>query len=136
LRDAWVRQSVTKGCLDPGALLGDGAGELDERLESAAAGPLQPGAQQRDRVVESDAVDLAELPGEQVGAVQPVVELLDAAELELLLLGEVAAVLPQREPGALELGRELLVAGAARLVSDLATDVIQRVGRQVDEMIG
>ena len=71
LLDACVQQSVAKGRLDPRALLGDRASELDERLQAASSGPLQPGVEQRDRVVESDAVDLAELLREQVGAVQP-----------------------------------------------------------------
>ena len=107
LLDASVRQPVPNGRLDTVPLLGDRAGELDERFESAAPGPAQPRVEQRDRVLESDAVDLAQLLGEQVGAVQLLVELLDARELDLLLLGQVARVLPEREPGALELGGEL-----------------------------
>ena len=58
--------------------------------------------------------------------VQPLVELLDAGELELLALGEVAWVLPEREPGALELFGELLLALAASLVPDLAADLVER----------
>ena len=85
-------------------------------------------------MVERDAVDLAQLLGEQVGAVEPLVELLDAGELELLALGQVARVLPQREPGALELLGELGLALAARLVPDLAADLVQRVGGQLDEV--
>jgi hypothetical protein len=53
-------------------------------------------------VIGGDAVDLAKLLGEEVGAVQPLVGLLDAGELELLALGEVAGVLPEHEPGAFE----------------------------------
>jgi hypothetical protein len=74
--------------------------------------------------------------GEEVGAVEPVVELLEASELEPLALGQVARVLPQRESGALEFARELGLADAARIVPDLAADLIQRVGGQLDEMIG
>jgi hypothetical protein len=44
---------------DSGALFGDRAGELDERLEAAAARPRQPGVQQRAGVLCRDAVDLA-----------------------------------------------------------------------------
>ena len=55
---------------DPGALIGDRAGELDERLQPAAASPLQPPLEQRDRGVGGESVDLAQLLFEQVGAVQ------------------------------------------------------------------
>ena len=79
-----------------------------------------------------DAVDLAELLGEQVSSVQALVELLDASELELLARGQVLGVLPEREPGALELFREPLLALAASLVPDLATDLIERVGGGLD----
>jgi hypothetical protein len=59
---------------------------------------------------------------------------LDAGELELLAFGEVAGVLPEHEPGAFELGGELLLPAAARLVPDLAADVVERVGGQLDEV--
>lgn len=134
LLDACVRQAVLDRGLDPGTLLGDRAGELDERLETAPAGPAQPGVEQHDRLLVADAVDLAGVLAEQVGAVQPLVALLDPGELELLALGEVARVLPERESGALERGRELLLPGAASLVADLAADVIARVGRELDKV--
>src|SRR4051795_5108224 len=60
-----------------------------------------------------DPVDLAQLLGEQVGAEEPLVQLLDAGELELLALGEVPHVLPQREPGALQLLGQERAAGRA-----------------------
>jgi len=62
------------------------------------------------------------------------VELLDAGELELLALGEVAGVLPQREPRALELAGELGLPLTACLVPHLAADLVQRVGRQGEEV--
>jgi hypothetical protein len=37
--------------LGPDALLGDPAGELDERLEAAPPSPLQPAVEQLERVV-------------------------------------------------------------------------------------
>jgi len=45
--DARVGEPVLDRCFDPGPLLGDRAGELDERLEAAAPRPGQPGVQQR-----------------------------------------------------------------------------------------
>ena len=92
---------MPNGRLDPRTLLGDGACELDERRQARSPGPGEPGVEQRDRVGEPYAVDLAQLLGEQVGAVEPLVELLDAGELELLALGQVLGVLPECEPGAL-----------------------------------
>ena len=68
----------------------------------------------------ADAIDLAQLLGEEVGAVQALVGLLDACELELLAVGQVAGVLPQREAGAFEIFGELFVTGAAGFVPDLA----------------
>ena len=55
-------------------------------------------------------VDLAQLLLEQVRAVQPGVGLLDRGELRGLAVGEVLGVLPDREPGALQLAGELEVA--------------------------
>ena len=81
-----------------------------------------------------DAVDLAQLLGEQVGAVQALVELLDASELELFALGQVLGVLPEREPGFLELFGELLLALAASLIPDLAADLIERVCGGLDDV--
>ena len=46
----------------------------------------------------------------------------------------VASVLPQREPGALELLGELLVAGASGLVPHLAPDLVERVGGGLDDV--
>ena len=88
LLDAGVREPVAYRGFDPGTLVGDGACELDERCESAASGPCEPCVEQRDRFLERYPVDLAELLGEEVGAVEPLVELLDAGELELLALGQ------------------------------------------------
>ena len=52
----------------------------------------------------------------------------------MLAGGEVLGVLPQREAGALEVARELGLAAAARLVPDLATDLIKRVGGELDHV--
>jgi len=52
----------------------------------------------------------------------------------LLAVGEVLSVLPEREPGALEVLGELLIAGAAGFVPDLAADLIQRIGGGFDDM--
>jgi hypothetical protein len=95
LLDPSVAQPVLDRRLDPGSLFGDGARELDERLQATLAGPGQPRVEQCDRLPERDAVDLAQLLGEQVGAVELLVELLDAGELELLAVGQVLRVLPQ-----------------------------------------
>ena len=134
LFDGGVGELVGDRRLDHSALLGDPAGDLDERLEPAASCPFQPCLEQREGMVGGDAVDLAQLLAEQVGAVQPLVELLDAGELELLALGEVLGVLPEREPGAFELARELRLALAAGLVPHLATDLVQRVGGGLDDV--
>ena len=54
------------------ALLGDAAGELDERLQPASSGPLQPAVEQRERVLERvGVVDGAELLFEPVGPAPP-----------------------------------------------------------------
>jgi hypothetical protein len=74
------------------------------------------------------------LLGKEVGAVQALVGLLDACELELLMLAEVGGVLPEHEAGAFEILRELLVAGAAGFVPDLAADLIHRIGRGLDDV--
>jgi hypothetical protein len=67
---------------------------------------------------------------------------LDRRELDGLAVGEVLGVLPDREPGAFELAGELQVAVAARVVPDLAADLVQRLGgehhdvKRVDAPLG
>jgi hypothetical protein len=120
--------------LDPCALGGDRAGELDERCETTPARRRDPLVEELDRVAGGQPVDLSELLLEQVGTVQPRVGLLNARELRLLAVGEVLGVLPQREPGALQIMRGRDLTGLARLVSDLATDLVQGVGRELDDV--
>jgi hypothetical protein len=107
---------------------------LDERRQPAAPGPCEPRVEQPDGDLEGDAVDLAELLGDQVGAVGRLVGLLDLGELDLLAVGQVVRVLPQREEGALEVLRGLLVAGLAGFVPDLAADLVERVGSELDDV--
>jgi len=87
---------VLDRCDDPGALLGDGLGELDERREPTASGPRDPFVEQLDRCVGGQPVDLAQLLLEQVAAIQRLVGLLDVGELRDLSVGEVGW------PGALQ----------------------------------
>ena len=63
---------------DPLAQFGDPAGELSEWLQAGSSGPLEPRFEEREAIVCVDAVDLPELLGEEVGAVQALVGLLDA----------------------------------------------------------
>ena len=125
---------MADGCFDPGSLLGDRAREFDDRLQAAASGPGEPGVEQRDRFIERDPVDLAQLLGEQVGTVEPLVERLDAGELQLLAFGQVPRVLPEREPGAFELFGGLGLALAARVVPHFAADLVERVGGELDQV--
>ena len=90
LLDASVREFVGDRGLDPEAVSADRAGELDERREPAAAGPREPGVEELERGGGGEAVDLAQLLLEQVGAVQPLVDLLDLGELELLSVGQIS----------------------------------------------
>jgi hypothetical protein len=115
-------------------LLGDGVSEPLERLEFALARPLDPRGQQVERVVERDPVDLAQVLLEQVGREQRLVGALDLAQPGLLAGREVLGVLPQREARALEVTRELALARLAGLVSDLAADLIERVGGELDDV--
>jgi hypothetical protein len=70
-------------------VVADRAGELDKRREAAAPRPLQPGVEDGERLVGIEAVDLAQLFFEQVGAVQALVDVLDVGELDLLAAGQV-----------------------------------------------
>ena len=99
---AGVGEAVVDGGGDPGAVLGDRLGELDERREATAARPFQPGVEQLYRLGLREPVDLSQLLLEQVGAIQPLVGLLNRRQLGLLAGGEVLGVLPQRKPGALQ----------------------------------
>lgn len=119
---------------DPGTLFGDRLGELDERREATSPCPGQPRVEQLDGFVVADAVDLPELLGDQVGAVQRLVGLLDVGELLALAPGEPVGVLSQHEARALELLRYLLLAGAAGVVPHLPADLIERVGSELYDM--
>src|SRR5664279_3055370 len=55
--------------VDAGPVLADGAGEFDERGESTAPGPLQPGVEQRDAL---GALELKHLPKLLLEQVRPV----------------------------------------------------------------
>jgi hypothetical protein len=117
---------------DPVALVGDCPGELDERRQTRSARPFQPAVEQAVRGGGGELVDLAQLFLEQVCAVQPGVGLLDRGGLGGLAIGEVLRVFPDREPGALQLPGEFEVPVTARLVPDLAANVVERVGREVE----
>jgi hypothetical protein len=128
--DSGVGQAVLDRGDDPRTLRRDRLGELDERGQATSPGPRDPLVEQPDRVLGGQPVDLPELLLEQVRPVQPGVGLLDARELRGLAVGEVFGVLPQRVPCALEILRSGDLTGLARLVSDLAADLVQRVGRE------
>ena len=70
LLDAGVGEAVLDRGEDPVALVGDRAGELDERRQLASSRPLQPGVEQPTRRGGGELVDLAQLLLEQVRAVQ------------------------------------------------------------------
>jgi hypothetical protein len=125
---------VLNGRLDPWTLVGDGARELDERRKATSPGPGEPRVEQLDRLLVADAVDQAQLLGDQVAAVQRFVGLLDVRELGLLFLVEFGGIHPQREAAALDRLRLLRVPFAARLVPHLAADLIERVGRELDHV--
>jgi len=125
---------VLDRCEDPVTLLGDRSGEFDERRQPAATRPHQPPVQQPLSGRRRELVDLSELLFEQVGAVEPGVGLLDRGELRGLAIGEVLGVLPDSEPGALELARALQVPLAAGRVPHHAADVVQRFGIGADRV--
>ena len=135
LFDAGVGQAVLDRREDPVTLHDDRAGELDERRQPAPPRPLQPTVEQSLGGRGRELVNLAQLFLEQVGAVEPGVGALDLSELGGLAVGEVLGVLPDREPGALQLPGELEVALPAGFVSDLPADLVQRVGRQLDHVV-
>ena len=118
----------------PAFLVGDRLGELHERRQAAASRPDEPALEQLGGLGGREPVDLAQLLFEQVGAEERPVGLLDPRELGLLAGGEVLGVLPEREAGVLELARERGQAFAARLVPDLAADLVERLGRELHDV--
>src|SRR5664280_1116779 len=93
--DPGVGQSVAERSVDAGAVVTDGAGEFDERGESTAPGPLQPGVEQRDPFGALELKHLPKLLLEQVRAIERRVGLGDPGEGAGLTFGEIAGVLPQ-----------------------------------------
>jgi hypothetical protein len=81
-----------------------------------------------------DLDDLAERLLQLVRPVEGLVRRRDPGELDLLGLGQVDRVLPQRVPGTLELAGGGGVLGAAGVVPDLAADLVQCVGGPGDEV--
>src|SRR5664280_1308340 len=87
--------SMGQCSVDAGPALADGAGEFDERGESTAPGPLQPGVEQRDAFGAFELKHLPKLLLEQVRAIERRVGLGDPGEGAGLTFGEIAGVLPQ-----------------------------------------
>lgn len=66
--------------------------------------------------------------------IEPAVGVLNLGELEALTVGELLGVLPQRVADDLQPAGELVLAGAAGPVPHLATNLIQRYGRQLGDV--
>ena len=120
--------------VDAGPVLADGAGEFDERGESTAPGPLQPGVEQRDPFGALELKHLPKLLLEQVRAIERRVGLGDPGEGAGLTFGEIAGVLPQREAGVLQLLRHRLLPALAGRVPHLTPDLVERLGRPGHDM--
>jgi hypothetical protein len=102
----------------------------------AAAGPGKPGVQQRDRAGALELEHQPQLLLEQIGLVEVLVDLCDAGELAALAHGQVLGVLPQREPGTLELAGQRRLPAPPCGVPGLAADLVQRIGRPPHDVKG
>src|SRR5664280_1056818 len=129
-----IRQSVAERSVDAGAVVTDGAGKFDERGESTAPGPLQPGVEQRDPFGALELKHLPKLLLEQVRAIERRVGLGDPGEGAGLTVGEIAGVLPQSEAGVLQLLRHRLLPALAGRVPHLTSDLVERLGRPGHDM--
>src|SRR5450759_4362150 len=122
--------------VDAGPMLADGAGEFDERGESTAPGPLQPGVEQRDPCGALELKHLPKLLLEQVRAIERRVGLGNPGQRRGLAVGEIAGVLPQREAGVLQVLREGLLPALAGRVPHLTPDLVERLDRPVGSARG
>jgi hypothetical protein len=126
--DPGVGKAVDQCGVDPRAMFADRPGELHKRRQLRTPGPSEPGIQQRHAVDALELEDLPELLLEQVGAVERGVGLGDPGQGRHLAFGEVFGVLPDREPGVLQvLGRAALTV-LAGCVPHLAADLVQGFG--------
>ena len=71
---------------------------------------------------------------DEVCAVEVLVDLLYSGELLLVAFGEPLGVHPQRVAGAFELCGQPGLAGFASVVPDLAADLVERVGAELDDV--
>ncbi len=113
----------------------DRAGELDERLQAAATGLGAPAVEQLSRLGGAQVAgeDLAQALLEPVGAPCRPTVAAQLAQRDGLGVGQALGALEQYPAGALEplgLGR----VHSAQLVPDLAADLIERVGGELDHV--
>ena len=132
--EAAVGEPEPDGGEDAVAVLAQGAGEAEERLEPRAAGPGQPGVQLRGRQARVvDVVEQPELFAQQEGAVEPPVLALDFPQRGELSDGLAFGRFQQRPAGALDpaAGRSVR---ALVGVSFVAADLIGRAACEPDDV--
>jgi hypothetical protein len=118
-------------------VLADRFAQADERGESAAGeAGQQPVEQVADRLGgEAGSEDRADHFLHRPGACGLPAAGADLGEGRGLLVGEILRVLQQRPAAVLERLRGVLLAGLAQLVPVLAADLVQRLGRQGDDVV-
>src|SRR6266536_2913715 len=138
-----VVERLDSGVVDPQpdsgqdavAVGADRAGELDERLQAAATGLGAPAVEQLSRLGGAQVAgeDLAQALLEPVGVPCRPTVAAQLAQRDGLGVGQALGALEQYPAGALEplgLGR----VHSAQLVPDLAADLIERVGGELDHV--
>src|ERR1035437_4099842 len=80
--------------------------------------------------------DLTELFLEEGGAVERLVGLLDGGELGLLPVGQILGVLPEREPGVLEIAGHGGLATSPGRVPDLPADLVEGLAGPLADVEG
>ena len=103
--DEGVGQPGVEGVIDRHSVLHDLAGELDEGRHAGASCPRQPPVEGVLAGVALDGEHESQSFLEEVGAMEPRVDLGDPVELGALVVGEITRVLPECVAGACDAER-------------------------------
>ena len=135
--DDRVVHSGSQSGLYPGTVEDQSASQLHERLESAALCPANPGVEAGESLRDGARLkDAAKGFLEKVGSIEGAVELRYPAQGLLLRRGEILGVLPEGPASVLESIGHLGFGSRSQVVPDLSTDLVQGLGRPLNDMEG
>ena len=132
--DATVGQAVLQGGNDVVTLLGDGASYLHKLLDATAACPDEPCVEKLNGSAARCVEDGAELLLQEVGAVEPLVGLLQPREHDALVPSQILWVLEESPAGTSVIAGVPALAPGTRCAPVAATDFVEGLRGPLDDV--